>query len=565
MRGWLPLVLALVLSALAAPLPQAYDRLEEALAQVGLANPTQALAALDRAQSVLRQEAEGLPPVIRDAVLNNLEGLRQAVVQKSRADLEARLLLVRHLLGKALYDGFFQASPSEKPAYLSRLARATGLPPSLTQEVQGLGAEEARRRLEAHFLQAMSQDLGRALDAASRPEAYLALARAYARFLVVQDSPQSTLKAQDFIQALAKVSSGEGFRPEVKGLLDRVAAWRQALLAPAPKAQASPTPAPAPTTPPAAPAPSPTSTALPSPSQSSAIPPADTAQASPPSVETFYTPPWMDRATAEAVRRQAYTLGYNYNFELLEALNQTQAEVGLAIATLGRGNLAQGRYHLDRALWQFRANLEPVFAVIDPTLTDQISRTLVHLSGATGIRTLDALVVYEALEELKQAFGQGPSENPWLFLKLLLAQTAGVPRAVFFLLAAALSLFPLYLIRLTFGGRNVYWNLLGLAFLFLFLPILAEGLSYFGSVMADYGNLPFLGFLSNLSIGQGLIPYLAWGLTVFLVVALAGAGLRGIAAQFGLLKERGEEVAATAERPASTLTSETIVEWDEEF
>jgi hypothetical protein len=75
-----------------------------------------------------------------------------------------------------------------------------------------------------------------------------------------------------------------------------------------------------------------------------------------------------------------------------------------------------------------------------------------------------------------------------------------------------------------------------------------------------------LAALANLSIGQGLLPYLTWGFTVFLVVALAGAGLRGIAAQFGLLKERGAEVTATGvEPPPSTLTSETIVEWDEEF
>jgi hypothetical protein len=73
--------------------------------------------------------------------------------------------------------------------------------------------------------------------------------------------------------------------------------------------------------------------------------------------------------------------------------------------------------------------------------------------------------------------------------------------------------------------------------------------------------------LANLSIGQGLLPYLAWGLSAFLVVALAGAGLRGIAAQFGLLKERGAEVTASGieSKPATTLTSETIVEWDEEF
>ncbi len=101
----------------------------------------------------------------------------------------------------------------------------------------------------------------------------------------------------------------------------------------------------------------------------------------------------------------------------------------------------------------------------------------------------------------------------------------------------------------------------------LFLPIVAEGLSYFGSILAEYGGLPALGLLSNLSIGQGLVPYLAWGLTVFAVVALAGAGLRGIAAQFGLLRERGAEVTATGMegKPATTLTSETIVEWDEEF
>ena len=127
-----------------------------------------------------------------------------------------------------------------------------------------------------------------------------------------------------------------------------------------------------------------------------------------------------------------------------------------------------------------------------------------------------------------------------------------------------MAFFPLYLIRLTFGGRNVYWNLLGLAFLVLALPIVTEGLSYMGSIL-EYGGLPALGVLSNLSVAQGLVPYLAWGLYAFLVVVLATAGLRGIAAQFGLLKERGAEVVPTEERPPSTLTSETTVEWDEEF
>jgi hypothetical protein len=203
---------------------------------------------------------------------------------------------------------------------------------------------------------------------------------------------------------------------------------------------------------------------------------------------------------------------------------------------------------------------------VNPSLTERTLRALTRLTQAVGVRAIDVFPVYEALEELGRQFPTGPRETPWLDFRLSLLNLVGIPRAVFFLLAAALAFFPLYLIRLTFGGRNVYWNLLGLAFLFLLLPILAEGLSYFGSVMAEYGGLPWLAALANLSIGQGLLPYLAWGFTVFLVVALAGAGLRGIAAQFGLLKERGAEVTATGvEPPPRTLTSETIVEWDEEF
>jgi hypothetical protein len=250
MKRWLLLV-ALLGLALAAPLPQVYDRLETTLARVRLDNPTGALAALDQAQGLLRQEAEGLPPVLRDAAISNLQEARQAVLRKSPVDLEARLFLVRHLLGKALYDGFFTAQGEKKALYLSRLVRATGLGQGAVREVAGLPPEEARKRLEGRYLALMAQDLAQALAATSRPQAYLALARAYARYLVIQDSPRSTLKAQDFIQALAKVSGGEAFRPEVEVLAKRVTAWsrkasRPALRPPLPPQAPPPRPHPHP-------------------------------------------------------------------------------------------------------------------------------------------------------------------------------------------------------------------------------------------------------------------------------------------------------------------------------
>ena len=548
MRRGLVLPFALVLSlALAAGLTELYDGLEAALGQVRLENPAQAVNALNRAQSLLREEG-ALPPVLRDAALTNLQEARQFVAQKSAVDLEARLLLVRHLVGKALYDAFLQAQGEEKAALGQRLARATGLPPALVAQARSAPPEAARRLLEARYLQAMAEDLGQALAAQSRPQAYLALARAYARYLIVQDSPQSRLKAQDFVQALALVSTGQPFRPEVQRLLGQIQAWRQDLLSSL--QPSTPVPPPAQARPPE-PAPSP-------PSGTQASPEAPSAEA-----ETFYTPGWMDERTAQTVRLAARTLGYNYDFQLLEAVEEVRDEIGLAVTALGRGDAEEGRYRLERAFYKFRMQVEPVFVHIHPSLTEAISRSLNLLSQATGIRTLDALTAYEAVEALRQSFLQGPRQDLWLNLKLALLQTAGVPRAVFFLLAGALSFFPLYLLRLTFGGRNVYWNLLGLAFLVLLLPIFAEALSYFGSILADYGNLPALAFLSNLSIGQGLLPYLAWGFTIFLVVALAGAGLRGIAAQFGLLREREPEASRRETTP--TLTSETIVEWDEEF
>ncbi|SDE50091.1 hypothetical protein SAMN04488243_102126 [Thermus arciformis] len=557
MRGRL-FWLAFLGLALAAPLPQLYDRLEGVLARVGTANPSQALAALDQAQSLLRQEGESLPPVLRDAALGNLQEARQALARKSQADLEARLLLVRHLLAKALYDGYFQAPPAEKPGYLSRLARAAGLGQGAL-EVAGLPPEEARRRLEGRFLQLMAQDLGQALAASSRPQAYLALARAYARFLVVQDSPQSTLRAQDFVQALAKVSGGENFRPGVQELQKKVAAWRQSLQA---RTAAPLSPAPTPptqaSTPPAStPSPAP----LPSPSQ---VRLAETFLPQEIREETnlLRLDPEVALRVGEALQRLAIPSLINW-LDLLDEVRSSLAQAQLYTAS---GQYERSRAQLAYAYNRFRLKVYPVVGAYAPELAERADRLFLQMQNAVGLRTADFTVLLGEIQEMEERL-LGGTLGPWHSLQVQVELfSLGIPRAVFFLLAAALALFPLYLIRLTFGGRNLYWNLLSLAFLFLVLPILTEGFSYMGSILAEYGGLPVLGVLANLSIAQALVPYLAWGLSAFLVVALAGAGLRGIAAQFGLLKERGAEVAATTEaRPAPTLTSETIVEWDEEF
>ncbi|WP_105318336.1 hypothetical protein [Thermus tenuipuniceus] len=567
MKRWSALALFLGLLALAAPLPQVYDRVEEALRQVRLEDPTQALAALDRVQSLLRQESDGLPPVLRDATLLHLQDARQAVLRQSRVDLEARLFLVRHLLGKALYDGFFQAPSGDKAAYLARLSRATDLSPTGVQGVQDLPPEEARRRLESSYLQLMAEDLNRALAATSRPQAYLALARAYARFLVIQDSLQSTLKAQEFVQVLAKISGGESSRPDVQALQGKVAAWRKSLAASAPSPPPSPSPAspqpPAPTV--SAPTPSPTQASsapppAPSPTQVRLAEPA-LPQEIREEVSLLRLDPKVGQQVGEALQRLAIPSLVNW-LDLLDEVRSSLAQAQLYTET---GQYLRARAQLGYAYSRFRLKIYPVVGAYAPELAERTDRLFLAMQNAVGLRTVDFTVLLGEIQEIEERL-LGGTLGPWhaaqVQTQLLLL---GIPRAVFFLLAGALAFFPLYLIRLTFGGRNVYWNLLGLAFFFLVLPIIAEGLSYLGSILAEYGGLPALGVLANLSVAQALAPYLAWGLSAFLVVAFAAAGLRGIAAQFGLLKERGAEVTPTVERPATTLTSETIVEWDEEF
>ncbi|WP_243028033.1 hypothetical protein [Thermus albus] len=570
MKKWLALALFLGLVALAAPLPQVYDRLEETLGQVRLDNPTQALSALDRAQSLLRQEEGGLPPVLRDAVLLHLQDARQAVLKKSAVDLEARLLLVRHLLGKALYDGFFQAPAAEKPQYLSRLIQATGLPQTQAQGVENLSPKEARLRLETAYLQLITESLNQALSATSRPQAYLALAQAYARFLVVQDSPQSTLRAQGFIQVLSKVSEGQGFRPLTEDLLQKVGVWRKQLQTLNP---VSPTPPPA--SPPSAQSPLSSPVGKPSTTPPASSPPSPPPPSPGPVPLAANLPQELREETSllrldpqaavrvgETLQRLAIPSLINW----LDLLDEVRSSLAQAQLYTEAGQYNQARAQLNYAHSRFRLKIYPVVGAYAPELAERTDRLFLAMQNAVGLRTVDFAILLGEIQEIEERL-LGSSLGPWHALQVQLQLfLLGIPRAILFLLASVLAFFPLYLGWITFSGRNVYWTLLGLSFLFLVLPIVGEGLSYMGSILAEYGGLPALGLLANLSIAQGLVPYLAWGISAFLVVAFAGAGLRGIASQFGLLKERGKEATAAMEPQQPTaLTSETIVEWDEEF
>lgn len=573
--------------AYAASLSEVFDRMDRALSEVRLGPG--AGAALDQAQSALRRGADLLPPVLRDALFTNLQEARQAVAQNSRTDLEARLLLIRHLLGKALYDAFFEAKAkgraqiaSQEPAeeLLKRLERAVGLPPSLVESRRGNDLSALRTGFERWFTNEMSLDLKRALEARSRPEAFLSVTRAYARFLIVQDSPRSTLRVREFVNALTLISTGQPFRPEVQGLQSQVADWRKGL-------QASPLPPQGQISPQAGPAPAQPTPSKGTPSRARGQPPAQPTPrvSSPPTAPATPPPPAPTPRVALALpgglREETSLL--RLNPEVAVAIGSRLGELGieslvdwLTILDDLRGAIAQAqlytsssqydrvREQLAYAYGRYRLKVYPVVSAYDPGLADRTDQLFLRMQNAVGLRTVDMVVLLGELQEAEERL-LGGSLGVWHELQVKMELFfLGLPRTILTFLAAVLALFPLYLMRLTFGRRNLYWNLVALAFLFLFLPGILEGLSYLGSILADYGRLPGLEVLANLSVAQGLFAYLAWGVSVFLVVGFATAGLQGIAAQFGLLQ--GREAGETLqENPSPTLTSETIVEWDEEF
>lgn len=360
MRRGLVLPFALVLSlALAAGLTELYDGLEAALGQVRLENPAQAVNALNRAQSLLREEG-ALPPVLRDAALTNLQEARQFVAQKSAVDLGARLLLVRHLVGKALYDAFLQAQGEEKAALGQRLARATGLPPALVAQARSAPP----RRPGGSWRPATSRPWRRTWAKPSPPRAAPRPTWPWPGPTPATSSSRTAPKAASRPRTSSRPwPSSPPASPSAPRSRGSSARSRPGGRTSSPRSN-----------------PPLRFLRLPRRGRRNLRPPPSGTQASPeaPSAEaeTFYTPGWMDERTAQTVRLAARTLGYNYDFQLLEAVEEVRDEIGLAVTALGRGDAEEGRYRLERAFYKFRMQVEPVFVHIHPSLTEAISRSL---------------------------------------------------------------------------------------------------------------------------------------------------------------------------------------------
>jgi hypothetical protein len=616
MKRWFAIITLFSL-AWATPALTLYDQLAPTLDQVRAlqnSNPARALELLSKAEDDFRKGAGELAPVLREGVQQSLADARQALARRSKADLEARIQIIKAIMGKALYDSYFSALAAGNSAEASRLLpkvlSASGLPNSLQAQAQALAAandlDGLRRLFERTYAQGIANALQRAQAQTSAVQAYLEATRAYALYLIVQDSPRARgLSAKAFVDALGKLSSGNlsSFKADVHALAVQAQNFLKAVSSPQSQQRSSPAttaqtpPATggvrleAPRTPPAPKEVAPARAETAQPAAYPATPPTPKpVPVQPAPIQDAYQQLLgdlrfliKDNRQLERVADSLSGAGIYSIDDWKRALLEVRGRLMEAQAQAETGQTDAARRTLAQVNARYRTAIAPLVEALQPQLALRTSRILGLAENAVGLRTSDFTVLSGELLENGLAL-EGKSLGAFHNLQVWLLQTIlGIPRAFVFILAGLLAFFPLYLLTLTFGGRNIYWRFLGLAFFFLLLPAMMEGLSYIGSILSDsrYGRLSFFGALTHLSIQQNLLAQLFWGLTVFLVIIFATIGLRGIAAQFGLLQNQRTPVrrgrnttipqasAATAvgasAKPNPGLTSETIVEWDEEF
>jgi hypothetical protein len=374
------------------------------------------------------------------------------------------------------------------------------------------------------------------LNPAQRTATYLALARASGWFTVVQDAPDTGgLSVGQFTQALSQLTSNDANLPSTIGVLKRgatafvtasVRALKTGTSLPRPPASGGGSV----TTIPPVPAP-----------VGSATGPDGTV---PPATVTPTTPARSPAGSLSPAQRQ------------LASLNATYAALARAQTAAGHADLPEARTQLARAAQTLNTSglsATPGF--------DALSSDLAALQTRSGARALDVQALLAELSNVESRANAQPTSVLDTTSVSVSRLSAAVPLwSLLFLIVGLLSLYPLYLLNLAFGGRNTYWRAIAASLLLLSVPVLLEGLGGLLAYLGDLSNLGALRTLGNLSLHQG-----AWGLPLWLLLAAAAAGLasygfRGLCRQFGLLGGSG-----SSSNPTRIETPQPALDWDEEL
>ena len=593
-------------------------------------DPQAAAAALERAQEVVADYADEFPEVSQ-SINEYLDQAKAAITfRNSTADLELRLWSVKGVLGRALYQEAAQLA-SEGDAEASQAAyrrfiSVTSRTPDLEQKAASLIAASNGEALELLSARALAyagaQTFELTREAENPDQAFALAAKAYGLMLASESTwaDQSTISA--LADGLSTLASGE--LTEFKENLGSIQAQAETYLAstegaiqsalsqaeastqlPAtasepstevstPSGEVEPTPpsASAETEIPTEPVPqvAETDTAVEA-SAETEIPtePVPQVAETDTAVEVTLTPAVTGNRLIEATLEEELAQlpqsqevldqmglvlaaqGYDSVLSWLDQVSEVRGVIASAQSFAQTGDSQSAQIYLEYALTRYDLQVFPIAEIYNPDLAQRTRSLFKRMVEAPAIRTSDIAVLVGELQEVEESLFGASLGSAQAALVSIEQATLGLPRAAAFILTGLLAIFPIYLLQITFGRVSRYWRYVQYAFFFLLLPALLEALSYIGSLLATYGGLPALGFLSNFSILQNVGTQLLWGVLLLLVVIFATIGWYGLAVQFGVLRERG--TATIIETPTgygaadvsqSQITSATTLEWDPE-
>jgi hypothetical protein len=563
-------------------------------------NVTASSKRLDEARSVFRQvsariRSQKLVPDANTA----FDRARIAITRGSATDLEAQTSQVTRIFERALYEELLYEMSTGRfesaARYAGVLGRSLGVPSSrlgtLKTSVALGDANRVRAILENGVANVMLQNLQAAKrrsvnlkNSSNQVAAFSSTVRASNAYIVVQDSPKAgNLTVMQFSDALGKLVRNDfkGFVTGLDGLIQkttRFAYTSKVAITQATRARPKP------------------QVLRGSPAQP-LIPGRDNAtnvKAMTSRLTQIGVPGITAQRLAGNLERQGYT-----SFD--QGIDAVTLKLARALSDVQNAEITRGRAAIGQAQTLFERNLEPVVAAGNRDLAERSSRLFQSTRAAYSLRPVDVMTLIGETDAIRRWANNQPepvlqgasaSVQSWwmgggLFGNLGL-------RSLIFLLVALAFAYPIYLLRLAFGGRNPYWNYIGIAMVLLFVPPLLEGIAGLGSLIAQSAGIGgpigyFLNGLSNLSVLQNPISQIAWAMTLIATVVLATIGFRGIAAQFGLIRTRASATPPLTNTLSSVMSStstrnptlpkhptlpknptmssggRTIVEWDEEF
>ena len=550
-------------------------------------DPAGALAKVQAAENTFRRVSGQLSATLSGGANSALKNAQLAVSRSSSADFGAQSGQIKAILERGMFETYFAvfANTAQAGRYAVALGQALKLSAATQADLSASTRNGNQTRARAILESGIAQIIGNALQSArdnagNRAVAFSSISRAANHFLIVQDSPRvGEVSVASFTSAIQALTSNDtaGFQQAVSSLSSQIRGFAQrsrALSANTPDTKPSVKPA------------TPSSNPGPSPAVRPAAATPEIAAASPnvATIRASLTKAGISPQKAEQLARDLANQGYT---SLGTALDRVSVKLSSALSKIQDANIPDGRAAISDAKNTFDSSLRAVVEAADPALATRVSRVFEATEAAAGVRPVDVTVLLGEIDTIRNWSTGAPMSSLQGVVASVQPIWMGYVRGGAFLVVALLFAYPIYLLRLAFGGRNPYWRYIGIAMVLLFIPPLIEGLAWLGSFIAQGTGLRFLDGLTSLSVLQNPLAQIAWVVILFLTVGFATAGFRGIAAQFGLIRTRNQgtvtgpasmgtaafasanntplERGASSTQQVPNTAERTIVEWDEEF